>query len=76
MKLKKEQLQLMTIGRLHWKKRLHKCYYCILKSLKDRNVNFEYVIIGDGPEEEKLKYLVYEFGLVNQVVFTGKIRSE
>ena len=69
---KKEQLQLMTIGRLHWKKD-YTSVIIALKSLKDRNVNFEYVIIGDGPEEEKLKYLVYEFGLVNQVVFTGKI---
>jgi len=69
---KKEQLQLMTIGRLHWKKD-YTSVIIALKSLKDRNVNFEYVIIGDGPEEEKLKYFVYEFGLVNQVVFTGKI---
>ena len=69
---KKEQLQLMTIGRLHWKKD-YTSVIIALKSLKDRNVNFEYVIIGDGPEEEKLKYLVYEFGLANQVVFTGKI---
>lgn len=69
---KKKQLQLMTIGRLHWKKD-YTSVIIALKSLKDRNVNFEYVIIGDGPEEEKLKYLVYEFGLVDQVVFTGKI---
>ena len=69
---KKEQLQLMTIGRLHWKKD-YASVIIALKSLKDRNVNFEYVIIGDGSEEEKLKYLVYEFGLVNQVVSQGKL---
>jgi colanic acid/amylovoran biosynthesis glycosyltransferase len=69
------QLQLMTIGRLHWKKD-YTSVILALKNLKDRGIDFEYTIIGDGPEEEKLKYLVYELGLINNIIFTGKISQK
>ncbi|MDG2274724.1 MAG: glycosyltransferase [Flavobacteriaceae bacterium] len=72
---KKNQLQLMTIGRLHWKKD-YTSVIIALKNLKDRGIDFEYTIIGDGPEEEKLKYLVYELGLINNIIFTGKISQK
>ena len=71
----KNLLQLMTIGRLHWKKD-YTSIIIALKNLKDRGVDFEYTIIGDGPEEEKLKYLVYELGLINNIIFTGKISQK
>jgi colanic acid/amylovoran biosynthesis glycosyltransferase len=69
---KKNQLQLMTIGRLHWIKD-YTSVIVALKNLKNRGIDFEYTIIGDGPEEEKLKYLVYELGLINNIIFIGKI---
>ena len=72
---KKNQLQLMTIGRLHWIKD-YTSVIIALKNLKDRGIDFEYTIIGDGPEEEKLKYLVYELGLINNIIFTGKISQK
>jgi colanic acid/amylovoran biosynthesis glycosyltransferase len=71
----KNLLQLMTIGRLHWKKD-YTSIIIALKNLKDRGIDFEYTIIGDGPEEEKLKYLVYELGLINNIIFTGKISQK
>jgi len=71
----KNLLQLMTIGRLHWKKD-YTSIIIALKNLKDRGVDFEYTIIGDGPEEEKLKYLVYELGLINNIILTGKISQK
>ena len=71
----KNLLQLMTIGRLHWKKD-YTSVILALKNLKDRGIDFEYTIIGDGPEEEKLKYLVYELGLINNIIFTGKISQK
>ena len=67
--------QLMTIGRLHWKKD-YTSIIIALKNLKDRGIDFEYTIIGDGPEEEKLKYLVYELDLINNIIFTGKISQK
>lgn len=69
---KKNQLQLMTIGRLHWIKD-YTSVIVALKNLKNGGIDFEYKIIGDGPEEEKLKYLVYELGLINNIIFIGKI---
>ena len=69
------QLQLMTIGRLHWKKD-YTSVIMALKNLKDRGLDFKYTIIGDGPEEEKLKYLVYDLGLINNIIFTGKISQK
>ena len=69
------QLQLMTIGRLHWKKD-YTSVIMALKNLKDRGLDFKYTIIGDGPEEEKLKYLVYNLGLINSIIFTGKISQK
>ena len=71
----KNLLQLMTIGRLHWKKD-YTSIIIALKNLKDRGIDFEYTIIGDGPEEEKLKYLVYELGLINNIILTGKISQK
>lgn len=71
----KNLLQLMTIGRLHWKKD-YTSVILALKNLKDRGIDFEYTIIGDGPEEEKLKYLVYELDLINNIIFTGKISQK
>jgi len=71
----KNLLQLMTIGRLHWKKD-YTSIIIALKNLKDIGIDFEYTIIGDGPEEEKLKYLVYELGLINNIIFTGKISQK
>ena len=71
----KNLLQLMTIGRLHWKKD-YTSIIIALKNLKDRGIDFEYTIIGDGPEEEKLKYLVYELGLINNIILTGKLSQK
>ena len=73
--LNNNQLQLMTIGRLHWKKD-YTSVIMALKNLKDRGLDFKYTIIGDGPEEEKLKYLVYDLGLINSIIFTGKISQK
>ncbi len=71
----KNKLKLMTIGRLHWKKD-YTSVIIALKNLKDRGIDFEYTIIGDGQEEEKLKYLVHELGLINNIIFTGKISQK
>jgi glycosyltransferase involved in cell wall biosynthesis len=40
--------------------------------LKNKNINFELVIVGSGPLEESLKNLVKDFGLEKQIIFTGQ----
>lgn len=44
-----------------------------VKILKEDYVNIKLLLVGDGPERERLSRLVIEFDLTKQVIFTGKI---
>jgi colanic acid/amylovoran biosynthesis glycosyltransferase len=68
-------IKIITVARLHWKKGLHYTLEA-LALLKQVGINFEYSIIGAGPEEEALKFTVYQLGLQEQVVFLGKLDQE
>jgi glycosyltransferase involved in cell wall biosynthesis len=58
----------ISVGRLHPKKNYEAgVKACAL--LKD--LNFEYHILGDGPDEQKLKQLIRELGLTNKVKLMG-----
>jgi len=41
-----------------------------------RDVECRLVIVGEGPEEQKLKQIVHELGLDDKVTFTGSISDE
>lgn len=50
--------------------------YFILDTLKELykiNKNFQFVFLGYGPEEDKMKKIAKENNLENNVIFTGKI---
>ena len=66
-----EKLKITTIARLHWKKGLE---YTLesLSYLKQNGVSFEYIIIGEGEEYERLKFAAYQFGILENVKFIGK----
>jgi colanic acid/amylovoran biosynthesis glycosyltransferase len=68
-------VQILSVARLHWKKGLD---YTIeaLALLKQQGVKFEYRIIGDGPEEEALKFAVYHYGLQDEGLFMGRLDTE
>jgi glycosyltransferase involved in cell wall biosynthesis len=68
-------ITIVTVARLHWKKGLD---YTLdaLKILKDSGIFFEYQIVGDGPEYERLMFERHQLGLENEVVFTGKLSPE
>ena len=66
---------IMTIGRLHWKKD-YESTLLALKEVKNRGMKFRYYIIGEGVEKEKLLYLIHELGLIDEVVFVGKISQK
>lgn len=68
------KLKINTIARLHWKKGLD---YTLdaLKSLKDKNIDFHYTIIGEGSEYEKLLFSTKQLGLTENVTFTGKMNA-
>ena len=54
---------------MHWKKGL---IYTLeaLSNLKEKYA-FQYEIIGDGDELERLKFAVYQLGLEDNVIFAG-----
>ena len=70
-KVDEKKLKFITVGRLApWKN-----IDSIIKSmsiLKNKNINFELLIVGSGPLESDLKNLVKELELEKQVIFTGQ----
>ncbi|MCK0125027.1 glycosyltransferase family 4 protein [Gelidibacter sp. F2691] len=68
-------VQILTVARLHWKKGLNYTLEA-LALVKKEGLGFEYRIIGAGPEEEALKFAVYQLGLQDQVRFLGKLDPE
>jgi len=64
--------RILTVGRLVKKKGIE---YGI-KALKDIKEDFEYHIVGSGPEEENLKKLVKDLGLDDKVKFLGNVSDE
>ncbi len=67
-------LQLLSIGRPHWKKgydyALQAC-----KLLKETNIAFQYTIIG-GAGDEELQFLIHEFGLQSCVKLENRLPQE
>jgi colanic acid/amylovoran biosynthesis glycosyltransferase len=68
-------VQLLTVGRVHWKKGYEHALIALQK-LKAKGIAFRYTIIGTGPELERLKYAVNTFGLNEEIQFAGKLSHE
>ncbi|NHN26174.1 glycosyltransferase family 4 protein [Flavobacterium jejuense] len=65
----------LTVARLHWIKGLD----YILEAfsiLNKRGFDFQYKIIGDGAEKERLQFLVHQLELNNKVHFLGKLEQD
>ncbi len=71
----KDKLRILTVGRLHYIKGLE---YSILAvaELKKHQIDFEFNIIGEGPEREKLTYQIHSLGLSDQVFLLGSMSRE
>jgi len=72
----KGKIVIVTIARLSWIKGLE---YSIeaMSRLKHNNIDFEYHIIGDGVEYERLKFAIFQFDLEGNVFLDGiKNRTE
>lgn len=70
--IKENVFTLLFVGRFVKVKNV----YLILDTLKELfkvNKNFQFVFLGYGPEEEKMKKFISENNLKNNIVFTGKI---
>ncbi len=67
------QINLVFVGRLHWKKGLDMLIKVFVKLFKSHNAKL--VIIGEGPEREKLQFLISKFELRESVTITGKLEQ-
>lgn len=74
-KIQKDKFRMLFIGRFVKVKNV----YLILEVLKELfkiNKNFQFIFLGYGPEEEKMKKIIRENNLEKNIVFTGKILDE
>lgn len=64
--------RLLSVGRLHWVKGLEYGLLA-LKTLVERGYDAHYTLIGGGPEEERLRFMVHTLGLQSNVNFRGSL---
>jgi colanic acid/amylovoran biosynthesis glycosyltransferase len=70
-----EPLRILTVGRLHWKKG----YEYALKALnllKEKKIDFEYHIVGEGNYRESILFAVNQLELTNNVILNGQLTHE
>jgi colanic acid/amylovoran biosynthesis glycosyltransferase len=67
-----DTIQILCISRLHWVKGLHYLLEA-LGILKKEHLNFKLTIIGDGEEKERLTFAAYQYNILNDIQFTGKL---
>jgi colanic acid/amylovoran biosynthesis glycosyltransferase len=69
------RLKILTVARLNWKKGLSYSLHA-MKILKDKGIDFQYTIIGDGTEKKSLVFEAYQLGISENVVFAGVVASD
>lgn len=67
-----ETIRLLSVGRLHWKKG-YEYAFGALTLLKERGVDCELTIVGEGKELERLSFSVWQRGLSDKIRFAGKV---
>lgn len=74
---KRAVLKIITVARLHWIKGLDHLI-STAEILKNRNIDFEWVIAGSGEkkEEERYRYHIYEKKLDKHVILLGALSHE
>ena len=65
----------LTIGRLHWKKGFVEMLKA-LAELKTKGIDFQYKIIGEGNDYERIAYAAYKLVILDKVEFLGKLKHE
>jgi colanic acid/amylovoran biosynthesis glycosyltransferase len=68
-----KHVNFVFVGRLHWKKGLD-ALFRIFKAFQKRNSS-NLVVIGDGPEMEKLKFLIEKYQLKENVQLLGSLNQ-
>ena len=73
--VKKESLQLITVGRLDAWRGFDLCIEALAKALKE-NRNISLTIVGSGSDKERLVHLTEKLKISDNVVFTGKVSGK
>ena len=68
-------VRLLTVARLHWKKGLEYTLEA-LASLRNKGIDFQYHIIGEGEDYERLAFAAHQLGIQDRVYFAGKIAHD
>lgn len=68
-------LNILTVARLNWVKGLEYTLQA-LRILKNAGIDFQYTIIGEGIELERLKFAVHQLDIEDSVVFAGARSSD
>lgn len=67
-----DKVQLLFVGRLHWKKGLETVFRLINK-LQNSSIEYQLDVVGDGPEIEKIKFLITLLNIEQCVKLHGRI---
>ena len=68
-------LRILTVGRLQWKKG----YEYALKAqsiLKNKEIHFDYHIVGEGNYKESICYAVHQLNLTKNVILKGQLTPD
>ena len=68
-------LRLLSVGRLHWKKG-HELALAAAAILRERGVELEYRIVGDGEHREPTEFAVTDLGLDGHVQLLGALDAD
>ncbi|MGM0432272.1 MAG: glycosyltransferase [Spirochaetota bacterium] len=63
---------LLYVGQIAFKKNLQ-LILDALKRLSTKRTDFHVLLVGEGPDESKIRKTVWDYGLEEQVLFLGKI---
>ncbi|MEM9563995.1 MAG: glycosyltransferase family 4 protein [Actinomycetota bacterium] len=66
-----DELRLLSVGRLHWKKGLVDGLVAVAH-LRDEGRRIRYRLVGDGPAEEQLRWTIADLGLERSVELLGR----
>jgi glycosyltransferase involved in cell wall biosynthesis len=67
-----EMITLLTVGRLVPKKGTYIIMRAFIETAKKYS-NFRLIVASDGPEQNRLKKLVYEAKMIDRIEFTGNV---
>lgn len=74
-KIGKKDTVIIFVGRLAQEKNIEFLIKCHKKIIRNKP-NIKLMIVGDGPDREKLELLAEELGISNNIIFTGKVAWE